>query len=61
MASVAHSDRPAKLKAAAIEFDQEQKKVMRIAQDQPALKNVKIHRAQIHFLERSGNVAGKNQ
>jgi hypothetical protein len=61
MASVAHSDKQAKQKVAVTEFVPAQQKVMHTAQDQPASKNVKIHRAQIHFPERSGNVAVKNQ
>jgi len=61
MANVAHSGKQAKQKVAVTEFVPAQQKVMLIAQDLPASKNVKIHRAQIHFLERSGNVVVKNQ
>ena len=61
MANVAHSGKPAKQKVAATEFVPAQQKVMHTAQDQLASKNVKIRHAQIHFLERSGNVAAKNQ
>ncbi len=38
-----------------------QQKVTDTAQDLLELKNVKTRNAQIHFLERSGNVVVKNQ
>jgi hypothetical protein len=60
-ASVVHLAKKDKLKVAEIEFGQALKKAMLIAQDLLELKNVKTHHAQIHFLEKSGNVVAKNQ
>ena len=61
MANVVHLAKKDKQKEAEIEFAQEQKKVMLIAQDLQELKNVKTRHVQTHYLEKSGNVVAKNR
>ncbi len=61
MVNDAHLDRKGKLKAVEIEFDPEQRRVMRIVRGQPRLKNAKIRLVLMIYPAKSGNVAALNQ